>query len=350
MSRNTLTLYFLAGFLSIAIFIIDLHTPLGVADGVSYISVVLITLWLKERYSTSIAAVTGVSLTFIGFLFSPPGEDIYIALTNRLLAITGILVAAFVILKYKKAEVIVLKQKDDLTRLANDLKLSNAELEQFSYVASHDLQEPLRKIQSFGERLMANGRESLSEQSKDYLSRMMNASSRMQNLINDLLSYSRLTTREEPFVSINMNDVLHEVLSDMEVSIEKSGAKMDIGNLPVINANKTQMRQLFQNLISNAIKFRKKDEPLVIKIYAAPSSVKGTFDFFVQDNGIGFDEQYSDKIFQFFQRLEGNKQEGSGIGLAICKKIALQHGGDISVKSTAGKGTTFIVQLPVIVK
>ncbi|RYD77415.1 MAG: PAS domain-containing sensor histidine kinase, partial [Sphingobacteriales bacterium] len=157
--------------------------------------------------------------------------------------------------------------EEKLRRYAAELERSNSELQDFAYVSSHDLQEPLRKIQSFGDRVLTKEYDKLSDDGKDYVNRMLNAASRMQNLINDLLSFSRLTTKAKPFMQVDLNAVLKGVLSDLEISIEKSGAKIIAENLPEIEAEPTQMRQLFQNLISNAIKFRKENEAPVIKIY-----------------------------------------------------------------------------------
>ncbi|WP_026463852.1 sensor histidine kinase [Adhaeribacter aquaticus] len=244
--------------------------------------------------------------------------------------------------------------EEKLRRYAAELERSNLELQDFAYVSSHDLQEPLRKIQAFGDRLLAKEYANLSDQGKDYVERMLNAASRMQNLINDLLDFSRVTTKSKPFVKVNLEKVISEVLSDLEIIIEKSGAKIERAPLPEIEAEPTQMRQLFQNLISNAIKFRKETEPPVIKIYtkhvqrqAHLTATPGdeSIEIYVEDNGIGFEEKYLDRIFNIFQRLEGQKYEGSGIGLAICRKIAIRHGGDITAKSKPGVGTTFILTL-----
>lgn len=244
--------------------------------------------------------------------------------------------------------------EEKLRRYAGELKRSNMELQDFAYVSSHDLQEPLRKIQAFGDRLKIKEGEKLSEQGKDYLERMLNAASRMQNLINDLLDFSRVTTKAQPFEKVDLNFVLKGVLSDLEITIEKSNAIIQADPLPIIEGDSTQMRQLFQNLISNSLKFTRDGERPEIKIIcnnilrspnlnATPGDEM--VEIYFKDNGIGFNEKYLDKIFNIFQRLEGQKYEGSGIGLAICKKIAVRHGGYISAKSEPGKGATFIVGL-----
>ena len=244
--------------------------------------------------------------------------------------------------------------EERLRRYAAELERSNRELQDFAYVSSHDLQEPLRKIQAFGDRLLKKEFEKLSDQGKDYVNRMLNAASRMQHLINDLLSFSRVTSKAKPFSKINLDQILTEVLSDMEVSIEKAGAEIIRSPLPEIEGEPTQIRQLFQNLISNAIKFRKENENPILNIYAKSlqrqahlTSTPGdeATEIYFEDNGIGFDEKYLDKIFTIFQRLEGQKFEGSGVGLATCRKIAIRHGGNITAQSQPGIGTRFIVTL-----
>jgi two-component system, LuxR family, sensor kinase FixL len=244
--------------------------------------------------------------------------------------------------------------EEKLRRYAAELERSNMELQDFAYVSSHDLQEPLRKIQAFGDRLLTKEHAKLSEQGKDYVERMLNAASRMQNLINDLLAFSRVTAKSNPFVKVSLDQVLSEVLSDLEVTIENTGAEIVRSPLPEIEAEPTQMRQLFQNLISNAIKFRKENgkpkitiTSRVIQRQAHLTATPGdeVLEIQVEDNGIGFEEKYLDRIFNIFQRLEGQKYEGSGIGLAICRKIAIRHGGDITAKSQPGRGTRFLITL-----
>jgi two-component system, LuxR family, sensor kinase FixL len=244
--------------------------------------------------------------------------------------------------------------EEKLRRYAAELERSNRELQDFAYVSSHDLQEPLRKIQAFGDRLKTREYENLSPQGKDYVDRMLNAASRMQVLINDLLSFSRVTSKSKPFELVKLDQVLSEVLSDLEVAIYQSKAEIIRSPLPVIEAEPTQIRQLFQNLISNAIKFRKAGENPIINIYAKNLQRQAHMiatpgdeltEIYIEDNGIGFDEKYLDRIFNIFQRLEGQKYEGSGVGLAICRKIAIRHGGDITARSQPGVGTRFIVTL-----
>lgn len=242
------------------------------------------------------------------------------------------------------------KQKEDELRLlkyAKELERSNRELEEFAYVSSHDLQEPLRKIQAFGSRIEEMEAKHLTPKGQDYLSRMLSASMRMQGLINDLLSFSRVSAKSKAFKSLDLNEVMNGVISDLEILIQETNAQITVKPLPAIEADPTQMRQLFQNLISNAIKFRGEAPPqILIDLQEQAGSEKDevvTIAF--ADNGIGFDEKYLDRIFQIFQRLEGRKFDGSGIGLAICRRIADRHGGTITATSSPGQGATFYVTL-----
>src|SRR5580698_2854109 len=256
---------------------------------------------------------------------------------------TGLRTFLLDITERKRAQMTLLEQADKLAR-------SNAELEQFAYVASHDLQEPLRKIQAFGDRLKSKYEAGLGPEGLDYLSRMQNAAARMQVLIQDLLSLSRVTSNSKPFFSVDLGDVARTVVSDLEMRIQDAGGQVDIGALPVIFGDRGQMAQLFQNLIGNGIKFRKPGEKPVVKItseiHALANGASG-WQITVEDNGIGFDEKYRDRIFQIFQRLHGRSEyEGTGIGLAICRKIVDRHSGAIEANSLPGTGAKFIITLP----
>jgi light-regulated signal transduction histidine kinase (bacteriophytochrome) len=238
----------------------------------------------------------------------------------------------------------------DLRVFSERLGQSNRELQDFASVASHDLQEPLRKVQTFGDRLKTQCAAALDEQGLDYLNRMMSAARRMQELVQDLLVFSRLNSRPRSFVAVDLGQVTREVLSDLEIRIAESGAQVDIGELPTIDADPMLIRQLLQNLIGNALKFHKKGQPPVVRIRAVPDSGSdspGMCGLSVADEGIGFDEKYLDRIFAVFQRLHGRDEyEGTGVGLAICRKIARRHGGDITASSAPGHGSVFTVTLP----
>ncbi len=231
--------------------------------------------------------------------------------------------------------------KTAATRLAN----SNRELQDFAFVASHDLQEPLRKIQAFSDRLKSRCGPAFDATGSDYMERMLGAAGRMRRLIDDLLMFSRVTSKAKPFEPVDLAQVAREVVSDLEIRLEQVGARVDLGPLPTLDADATQMRQLLQNLIGNALKFRRPEAPPVVTVTGEQRD--GQLRLSVADNGIGFEEKYADRIFQVFQRLHGRGEyEGSGIGLAVCRKIAERHGGVITVRSTPGVGSTFTINLP----
>lgn len=238
------------------------------------------------------------------------------------------------------------RAEEELKFYTASLERSNRELQDFASVASHDLQEPLRKIQAFGDRLKARAGTALDEAGRDYLDRMQNAAARMQTLVNDLLTFSRVTSRAQPFGPADLAEITREVLSDLETRLERSKGRVEMADLPVIEADTTQMRQLLQNLIANALKFHRRDEPPAVKVYCERDG--DCVRLCVSDNGIGFDEKYLDRIFTIFQRLHGREEyEGTGVGLAVCRKIAHRHGGTITARSQPGQGATFIVTLPV---
>ena len=236
--------------------------------------------------------------------------------------------------------------EENLKIYASRLEFSNRELQDFASVAAHDLQEPLRKIEAFGDRLKTKFSCTLGDDGKDYLNRMIVSASRMRRLIEDLLTFSRVTTRARPFQSTDLAVVMRDVLSDLEVRIEQAKGKVEVGELPKIDADSMQMQQLFQNLIANALKFHKPGEAPVVKVTAVVKGNECTLSF--QDNGIGFDEKYLDRIFTIFQRLHGRQAyEGTGVGLAVCRRIAERHSGSITARSATDQGACFMVKLPV---
>ncbi|WP_425617357.1 CHASE3 domain-containing protein [Anatilimnocola sp. NA78] len=242
---------------------------------------------------------------------------------------------------------------------AQELQRSNRELEQFASVASHDLQEPLRKIQAFGDRLQLHCGAQLGERGADYLQRMLSSAGRMRKLIDDLLTYSRVASKAQPFSAVDLNEVAEEVVGDLEARLHDVKGKVEIGKLPHIEADPTQMRQLFQNLIGNALKFHRPDLPPVVQVTSqivpAPAKSNGEHaangsvcEVTVQDNGIGFEQVYADRIFELFQRLHGRDEyQGTGMGLAICRKIIERHAGNIAAHSEPNQGTRFVFTLPI---
>lgn len=246
------------------------------------------------------------------------------------------------------------------------LEWSNRELEDFAYIASHDLQEPLRAIQAFSERVQTKHGDRLDAQGNDYLARIQKAAGRMSLLISDLLKYSRVTTQGKPFENVSLTKIMRECLADLASRIEETGGKVEWSSLPVVEGDPTQLRQLFQNLLDNALKFHHPTRSPVVKVSwlnsdaeseAAPAhSEAEKWNKFVRaerccielkDNGIGFDEKYAERIFSPFERLHNqNKYPGTGIGLAVCRRIVERHNGTIKVHSVEGEGTTISLELP----
>lgn len=232
------------------------------------------------------------------------------------------------------------------------LEQSNRDLEEFAYIASHDLQEPLRKILAFSDRLMSRYSQSFDETGQDYINRMHDATRRMQALIDDLLVYSRVSTQAQPPTQINLTDLIKEVVSDLESQLQHTGGRVEFDILPTIEADPAQIHQLLKHLIVNALKFHREGVSPQIKLYGHMLEQEGSTlemcQIIVEDNGIGFKQQFAERIFKPFQRLHPRGEySGSGMGLAICRRIVERHNGRITANSGPGKGATFIVTLPV---
>jgi signal transduction histidine kinase len=237
----------------------------------------------------------------------------------------------------------------ELREMNKALETSNAELQQYAFLASHDLQEPLRKITTFS-RIVWDKFLADRPGAEEYLAKIISSSERMRKLINDLLNYSRLSN-DALFVSTDLNDLVKDVETDLELSIKEKGARLEVGPLPKADVIPGQMRQVFQNLLSNALKFSRQDIPPVIKIWAesTPESDGPFVRIYIRDNGIGFNEIYLDRIFTIFQRLHSRHEyEGTGIGLALVKKIVVRHNGVLGAQSAEGAGSTFTLVLPLI--
>ncbi|MCE7040039.1 ATP-binding protein [Dyadobacter sp. CY312] len=244
--------------------------------------------------------------------------------------------------------------QEQLENKVNDLNKSNADLEQFAYVASHDLQEPLRKIASFGERLGIKAGENLNEEQSLYLDRILNATRRMQEMVKNLLEFSKIAGTPRVFAVTDLNAILQNSLGDLELVILKKQAVIEFGNLPVIQAIPSQMSQLFVNLISNSLKFVK--EGVVPRISITSVAMPADSDMqeqrekvklVFQDNGIGFGSESAERIFTIFQRLRGRSEyEGSGIGLSVCKKVVEMHDGSIEAFGVPDGGARFEIILP----
>jgi light-regulated signal transduction histidine kinase (bacteriophytochrome) len=223
------------------------------------------------------------------------------------------------------------------------LKRSNQELEQFAYVASHDLQEPLRMVSSYTQLLERRYKDQLDQDAKDFIFFAVDGANRMQHLINDLLDYSRVTTRGKPFVKLDLSAVLGHAIANLQKKIQETGAMIVNDDLPFVYGDEVQLVRIFQNLLDNAMKFRGDEPP---RIHVSAKIMDDKIQISITDNGIGIDKIYSDRVFTIFQRLHTKVEyPGTGIGLAICKRTIERHGGKIWFESEPGKGTTFYFTL-----
>jgi PAS domain S-box-containing protein len=294
--------------------------------------------WITDRVARHRCANTDV----IGAL--PDGR--WIQVVERPTTDGGVIGIRINVTEVKQKEAELEEKTRQLEEHGRELKRSNTELEQFAYVASHDLQEPLRMVASYCQLLKRRYAGKLDADADDFIGYAVEGASRMQRLINDLLSYSRVGHRGETFAPVFAADLVRAALGNLEAAIADAGARIEIGDLPQINADRSQLVQLFQNLIGNAIKFRR-DEPPVVRISAMPD---GAFaQFVVEDNGIGIERDYVEKVFLIFQRLhDRDKYSGTGIGLAIVKKVVERHGGKVWIDSTPGQGSRFQFTLPLV--
>jgi signal transduction histidine kinase len=279
---------------------------------------------------------------------------------HRLLAQEQKLIAINKSLEIEVAERINTEEKikalnHQLIENIDRLEIANKELDRFAFMASHDLQEPLRKIRTFSERVSSRYRSSLDDDGVRYLERIQNAAERMQRLINDLLAFSKISHQQHAFVKVDLNQLVNDVLREMEETITERGAKITLDALPSLYMNPELMRPVFGNIIGNAIKYGKKNTDPRIYIYSELDQEEGGTGseskycrIFIEDNGIGFEQKFAEKIFGMFTRLHAsNEYEGTGIGLALCKKIIEEHKGYISARSKVNEGSTFIISLPV---
>jgi PAS domain S-box-containing protein len=305
---------------------------------------------LVEVFGTYSASWLGVPLRTpsgaIGVLVVQHYEEAGVYAERDVEFLTSAAGQVAVAIERRRAEVALRRSEAELKMFAAKLEASNRELQDFASVASHDLQEPLRKIQAFGDRLKTKHGDALGDGGRDYLERMQNAAGRMQTLINDLLTFSRVTTKAQPFVAVDLREVAEGVISDLEARVERSGGRVELGAMTNLEADPLQMRQLLQNLIGNALKFHRPGAPPLVRVWCETAGAHCRVH--VADDGIGFDEKYLDRIFTVFQRLHGrHAYEGTGVGLAVCRRIAERHGGSITATSEPGRGSTFVVTLPV---
>jgi signal transduction histidine kinase len=256
--------------------------------------------------------------------------------------------------KISEEKVTALNRK--LLETIDRLEVANKDLDRFAFMASHDLQEPLRKIRMFSDRLYSRYQDSIDDESKLYINRIQHSAESMQNLIKDILTFSKISIEQEAFRETNLHDVLNEVLVDISGYIKEKNATVIVGELPTLHVNQGLIKPLFQNIIHNALKYSKKDLAPLIKVHSRyctddddeqKDASRKFCRIYIEDNGIGFEQKYAEQIFGMFKRLHSkNDFEGTGIGLALCKKIVEEHGGFISAKSSVDQGSTFIISLP----
>lgn len=319
-----------------------------------------ILVWAAFRFGPREAATASFTLSILAILgtlrgmgpFARQDANASLLLLQGFIAIKTVLALAFAaaVLERTRASLALTRSYEDLDiqvkQRTSDLSKANAELQMFTAVASHDLQEPLHKITSFIELLSNRTTPALDDSGRDMLRRIQRAAIRMSRLVDDLLSLSRVIRDPRPFEDVDLNAALTDVQSDLEALIIDNEVRFESQPLPTVRAHATQMRQLLQNLIGNAIKFRDPKKPLVIKLTSRVTQ-PGFVELTVEDNGIGFDAQQAERIFQPFVSLYVHGEyAGSGIGLAICRRIALRHSGTITAKSAPGQGASFTITLP----
>ncbi len=333
-----------------------------------YIPIILAAFWWKRK-GLSVAIFLAVLLLLSDF-FILPGATVVDAFLRSLMLVVIAFIVAILSEQIAKVEGQLQKHRDrleelveertaelqreinerkqvekELTRTVADLVRSNAELEQFAYVASHDLQEPLRMVSSYMELMKRRYKGKLDSDADEFIGFAVDGANRMQTLIGDLLAFSRVGTRGKPLTPTDCETLLGQTLSDLKVSIDDSGAVITHDSLPTVMVDGSQLAQVFQNLIGNAIKFRGDEPP---RIHIAAEQKRDEWEFSVTDNGIGISPEFFERIFVIFQRLHGRVEYGgTGIGLAVCKKIVERHGGRIWVTSEQGRGSTFYFTIPI---
>ncbi|MFW9876126.1 MAG: ATP-binding protein [Candidatus Thorarchaeota archaeon] len=304
-----------------------------------YFPSILSCLWWKKKGLIIPSFLAAVLIIFHLILYMDffSSESINNFLRGTLLIIVGIVVS---LLSEQKS-----KSELQFNEILLDLRRSNEDLQQFAYVASHDLQEPLRAIVSFSQLLEDKYKDKLDKDAKDFIQFITDGAKKMNNLIKDLLAYSRITTHAKPSELIDLEIILKDALFNLQESIKESGAIITYDKMPTLKVDKTQFMQLFQNLISNAIKFRREEPP---KIYIGVQIINEELLFSIKDNGIGIESKYFDRLFNIFYRLHTKEEyPGTGIGLPICKKIVQRYGGKIWVESEFGKGSTFFFTISI---
>lgn len=354
-TKHSVPLFISLVLLATLVFAFDSWVELGVAGGVPYVVVVCLSYLAARRSWIFVTAVCCCLLTLLGYLLSPPGGEEWKVLYNRGLALLAITVTAVFADMAKRAAQRLTDNERNLERLVDqrtgELKLTNAELEasneelkNFAYIASHDLQTPLRSIHGFAEILREDAAEQLDNSASENIDRIIAASERMKTLISDLLSYSHLEGDSSRYSTVSLNEVFDEVLALLSAEIIDSGAEITRDNLPELFCDRGQMIQLLQNLIGNGIKYC--DRPIP-QVHVSAHYENNNWVVSVQDNGIGIEPEYHGRVFDIFRRLHDSKSyPGTGIGLAVCRRVVEHHQGRIWIDSEAKCGTRVLFSLP----
>jgi len=304
-----------------------------------YLPSILACIWWNKKGITVPCFLSVILIIF--HLIQDPNIFSPVTINNLLRAFSLIIVGTVVALLSEQLS----NREYELNDIIEDLKRSNEDLQQFAYVASHDLQEPLRAITSFSQLLEEKYQDKIDEDGKEFLYFITDGAKKMNNLIKDLLLYSRITTHAQPSTPNNLEIILKDALFNLHEAIKESGATITYDKLPILTVDKTQFLQLFQNFVSNAIKFRREEPP---KIHIGAELVNNEWLFSIKDNGIGIESKYFDRLYNIFYRLHTKEEyPGTGIGLPICKKIVQRYGGKVWVESELGKGSTFYFTIPI---
>ncbi len=330
--------------LACAFFFVDAYIPLGVAGGVPYVAVILISLWSANRRSVVYIAIFCSILTITGYYISPEGGELWKVLANRFLALFAIWVTAILGLLIKRAELRIRRLNEDLRKHAAELEAANRELESFSYSVSHDLRTPLRAIDGFSRILLDEHSEKFDDEAKRLFDIVRTNTRKMDQLISDVLAFSRMGRKEMSTSKIDMGELANEVLGELKNEADKRNVEVDIKELPPTTGDRAMLHLVIANLLSNAIKFTVGINNARVEIGAEAEGSDNVY--YVKDNGTGFDMAYSHKLFDVFQRLHGEEFEGTGIGLAIVQRIILKHGGRVWAEAKTGEGAIFYFTLP----
>ncbi|MCB4756963.1 MAG: GHKL domain-containing protein [Elusimicrobia bacterium] len=310
-----------------------------------YLLPILLVTWFSDMSAGMIISViSAFTWLTVDFLNDHPYSTPFFALWNMLARLFFYLIIAYSLSIRRQKEKYIVSQSRELERSNKELAMSIADLEQFTTAASHDLKEPLRVVSQYLQIIEQRCKNNLDPDISKFINSSINAAGRMDTLINDLLDYSRVIKKERHFLSVNCSKILNEALNNLTVTISQSGTVITSDPLPTLSVVESEFVRIFQNLIGNAIKYRGQDTP---RVHISAKSKEGRWVFSIKDNGIGIESQYYQKIFNIFQRLHSREEyPGTGIGLAICKKIVESYGGQIWVESEPGKGSTFYFTIP----